>query len=86
VAHPVSDDELKRTIGPMTQLIMRQSTGNQFWMNQLGGATYDPRVFEATKRVYQDVATATAAQLQATAIKYLRPENDWTMQVVPKAK
>lgn len=85
VAHPVSDDELKRTIGPMTQLIMRQATGNQFWMNQLGGATYDPRVIEATKGVYQDVATTTAAQLQATAARYLKPENDWTMEVVPKA-
>lgn len=84
VAHPVSDDELKRTIGPMTQLILRQSTGNQFWMNQLGGATYDPRVIEATKRVYQDVASVTATELQATAARYLRPENDWTMEVVPK--
>jgi len=69
----------------MTQLIMRQATGNQFWLNQLGGATYDPRVIEATKGVYQDVATTTAAQLQATAARYLKPENDWTMQVVPKA-
>lgn len=84
VAHPVSDDELKRTIGPMTQLIMRQATGNQFWLNQLGGATYNPATLEATRRVYQDVATATAADLQATAARYLRPENDWTMQVVPK--
>ena len=69
VAHPVSDDELKRTIGPMTQLIMRQATGIQSWMNQLGGATYDPRVIEATKGGYQDVATTTAAQLQATAAR-----------------
>ncbi|MFT6569366.1 MAG: zinc protease [Sphingomonas echinoides] len=28
----------------------------------------------------------TAADLQATAAKYLRPDRDWTMQVVPKAK
>jgi zinc protease len=28
----------------------------------------------------------TAAQLQETAAKYLRPERDWTMQVVPKGK
>jgi len=33
VAKPVDEDELKRTIGPMQQSIMRQSTGNQFWMN-----------------------------------------------------
>ncbi len=86
VAHPVSDDELKRTIGPMTQLILRQSTGNQFWMNQLSGATFDPARIQAVRTVYQDVASVTAADLQATAAKYLKPENDWTMEVVPKAK
>ena len=45
----------------MTQLILRQSTGNQFWMNQLGGATYKPATVVSTKRVYQDVASATRA-------------------------
>jgi len=27
----------------------------------------------------------TAADLQAVAAKYLRPDKDWTMEVVPKA-
>jgi len=85
VANPISDDELKRTIGPMMQSIMRQSTGNQFWMLQLTGASYDPRRIDALARLYHDVSTMTAADLQATARKYLRPEADWTMDVVPKA-
>jgi zinc protease len=85
VANPVSDDELKRTIGPMTQALMRQSTGNQFWMLQLEGATYDSRRIEAFRRVLSDISTLTAAQLQETARKYLRPDTDWTMEVVPKS-
>ncbi|WP_051116679.1 M16 family metallopeptidase [Sphingomonas sp. PAMC 26617] len=86
VAKPVDEDELKRTIGPMQQAIMRQSTGNQFWMNQLDGAVYDPARIVALTHLYSDISTMTAAQLQETAAKYLRPERDWTMQVVPKAK
>ena len=85
VATPVDADELKRTTGPMQQLIQRQSTGNQFWMNQLDGATYDPSRIEALKSLYHDISVVTAADLQATAAKYLRPDRDWTFQVVPKA-
>lgn len=86
VSKPIDDDELKRTIGPMQQSIMRQSTGNQFWMNQLDGATYDPARITALMHLYSDISTMTAAQLQETAAKYLRPDRDWTMQVVPKGK
>ena len=85
VAHPVSDDELKRTIGPMTQAIIRQSSGDQFWLIQLGGASYDPRRIEAFRHLYSSIATMTAAELQETARKFLRPEKDWTLEVVPKA-
>jgi zinc protease len=86
VSKPIDEDELKRTIGPMQQSIMRQSTGNQFWMNQLDGATYDPARIIALTHLYSDISSMTAAQLQETAAKYLRPERDWTMQVVPKGK
>ncbi|WP_242147767.1 M16 family metallopeptidase [Sphingomonas sp. BAUL-RG-20F-R05-02] len=85
VAKPVSDDELKRTIGPMLEAIKRQSTGNQFWMLQLTGASYDPRRIDALTHLYGDVTRMTAADLQATAQKYLVPGKDWTMDVVPKA-
>lgn len=85
-ANPVSDDELKRILGPMTQYILRASSGNQFWLQQLGGAAYDQRRVEATKRIAEDYVTVTPALLQQTAAKYLRPERDWTMAVLPKAK
>ena len=85
VAKPIDDDELKRTIGPMQPSILRQSTGNQFWMNQLDGAVYDPARIEALKRLYSDISNMTAAELQETAAKYLRPDRDWTLQVVPAA-
>jgi zinc protease len=86
VANPVGPDELKRLLVPMAQSFIRASTSNLFWMRQLGGATYDPRRVAATVAIPQDLLGVTPASLQAVAAKYLKPERDWTMAVVPSAK
>jgi zinc protease len=84
VANPISDDELQRVVTPLTQYVLRASTGNQFWMQILGGATTDPRRITAARAIIHDLKSVTAADLQATARTYLRPDKDWTMAVVPK--
>jgi zinc protease len=85
VSTPIAPDELDRIKKPMGQYILRASTGNQFWLQQLGGATFDPRRIAATQRIASDLVATTPVELQATAAKYLRPEKDWTMAVVPAA-
>ena len=84
-AKPIDADELKRAVVPYMQLISRTSTGNTFWFSQLEGGTYDERRIAAIRTLARDVAQTTPEVLQATAQKYLRPEADWTMAVVPKA-
>jgi zinc protease len=84
VAHPVSDDELARLLGPFKQSVMRSATGNQFWLAQLTGAAFDPRLLDTTRNLGRDLAGINAASLQATAAKYLVPGKDWTMVVLPK--
>lgn len=83
--NPIGEDELKRVKEPMIQYVLRSSTGNGFWLNLLGGATYDPRRVEAARSIIFDYNTITAAELQAVAAKYLRPDKDWTMEVLPKS-
>ena len=85
-AHPLQPDELKRIMLPMSQFLLRASTGNQFWMQLMAGAAYDPRRIDATRSLASDFISITPAELQATAAKYLRPDKDWTMAVVPKGK
>ncbi|SEN35220.1 zinc protease [Sphingomonas gellani] len=85
VARPVSDDELRRVLAPMGQAFLRASTGNLFWLRQLGGATRDPRLYDAARSFPRDLIAITPAVLQDTARKYLRPEADWTMAVLPRA-
>lgn len=80
---PIDEDELKRTVTPYMQLIARTSTGNTFWFSQLEGGTYDDRRIAAIRTLAGDIVRTTPAMLQAAAQKYLRPEADWTMAVVP---
>ncbi len=84
VARPIPDDELGRIMRPIAQYIVRASSGNQFWLQQLGGGAFDQKRVEATRALAQDFVSITPAQLQDVAKKYLRPDKDWTMAVVPK--
>ncbi|HEU0043005.1 M16 family metallopeptidase [Sphingomonas sp.] len=85
VANRIPDEELQRILRPMGQYIVRVSSGNQFWLQQMAGAAYDPKRVTATRTMMQDFVSITPEQLQAIAAKYLRPDKDWTLEVVPKA-
>ncbi|MBB5715722.1 M16 family metallopeptidase [Sphingomonas aerophila] len=85
-ARPVGEDELRRVLVPMGQQFLRASTGNLFWLRQLSGATFDPRLYDATRSYPSDLVAVTPAILQETARKYLRPDTDWTMAVLPRDK
>ncbi|WP_174280316.1 M16 family metallopeptidase, partial [Sphingomonas bacterium] len=84
VAKPIEADELERLLGPMRQALIRASTSNQFWMRLMAGAAFDPRRAAATANLGTDFGSITPAQLQQVAAKYLRPDRDWTMEVLPK--
>ena len=81
--NPIPDEELQRIMRPMAQYILRASSGNQFWLQQLGGAAFDPRRAQATATMAQDFVSITPTQLQQVAAKYLRADRDWTMAVLP---
>lgn len=85
-AKPIDIDELQRIKRPMAQRLLRMSSGNQFWMQPLGGAAYDPQRIEATKRLAEDFVSIGPADIQAVAQRFLRPDTDWTLKVVPRAK
>ncbi len=84
VATPVTEDELRRAIGPMMQYLARASSGNQFWLLQVSGGAYDANRLGGARTLVSDYMSITPQTLQATAAKYLRPEKDWTLVVRPK--
>jgi zinc protease len=83
-ANPVSADELQRTVAPMRQMLSRASTGNAFWMNQMEGATRDPRYIDVMKSLGSDMLSVTPADIQALAKKYLVPAKSWSAVVLPE--
>lgn len=85
VARPLEADELRRAVAPYLQLVARTSTGNTFWFSQLEWASYQPARIDAIRTLAPDISGLTPAVLQQVAAKYLRPEADWTMAVVPKS-
>jgi zinc protease len=85
VAKPVSQDELNRAVEPIRQMLIRRSSGNMFWMQQVEGGAYDPVRISSIESIGRDLIYTTPAEIQALAAKYLVPSKDWTMVVVPQA-
>jgi zinc protease len=81
---PIDADELNRALTPLKQQLLRMSSGNMFWMNLVEGGTQDPARIAGMRSLANDYAATTPEELQALAAKYLRPEKDWTMVVVPE--
>lgn len=84
VANPVSADELARNAGPIREQVARASTGNVYWMFLLEGATRDPRVTAAALSIQDDIAAVTAADVQRLARRYLKPDRQWSLAILPK--
>jgi zinc protease len=83
VAKPVDSDELSRALTPIKQMLIRQSSGNMFWMRLVEGGAFDPARVAAVDTLARDIATTSPVELQGLAQKYLRPDRDWSMVVVP---
>jgi zinc protease len=83
VAKPIDADELNRALTPLKQQIIRASTGNPFWMKLVEGGSYDAARIASVDTLAPDIVLTTPAEIQALAVKYLRPEKDWTMVVLP---
>ena len=86
VKTPVDADELRRSLVPTAQMMVRRSIGNPFWMQQTEGGTRDPRRLAAIPGLARDYAATTPAEIQALAAKYLAPDRDWRLVVLPEDK
>ncbi|MFM5885288.1 MAG: M16 family metallopeptidase, partial [Novosphingobium sp.] len=83
VAAPPTADELARVTEPLKQQLTRAYTSSAFFMNQLEGASEDPRKFAALRTLLPDMTRTTPAAMQALAAKYLRPGKSWRVAVIP---
>jgi zinc protease len=82
--NPPTADELARVTEPLGQLIRRASTGNQFWLYNLEGATQDPPRVGMLRTLLSDYSQTTPEAMQALAARYLASASPFRMAIIPE--
>lgn len=83
---PPGTDELGRVTEPLRQLISRASTGNNFWLYHLEGATSDPRRVALIRTLLGDYSQTTPEIMQLLAQRYLGARAGWKLAVIPEGQ
>ena len=82
-ANPPTADELGRVTEPLGQLIRRASTGNQFWLYNLEGATVDPRKVAFLRTLLSDYSQTSGPVMQVLADRYFAKGQPFRLAILP---
>ncbi|WP_230278864.1 pitrilysin family protein [Croceicoccus sp. Ery15] len=82
--NPPSAEEIARVTEPLRSYIERVSSGNGFWLSELGGASRDPRRIDQIRTIIRDYSQVTPEEMQALAHRYLTG-NAMRIEIVPGA-
>lgn len=80
--NPVSEDELNRARRPAVEQLKKSMADNGYWLGQLQDAQKDPPSLDQVRTHLATIEAVTAADLQALAREYLRPDRAWRVEVV----
>ncbi len=84
--NPPSQDELQRVTEPLRQQISRASTGNNFWLYNLEGASFDQQRVTLVRSLLNDFSQTTPEAMQALARRYLASRPGWQLAVIPEGQ
>lgn len=85
-ANPPAADELERVTGPLGQMIQRASTGNQFWLYNLEGASFDPQRVALLRSLLVDYTQTTPEVMQFLAERYFTQRQPLRLAVIPQGQ
>jgi zinc protease len=85
IAAPVDDDTLLRARRPLMESYENALKTNAGWMNLADRAQSEPERIERFNRAKERLAAVTAADVQAMAARYLKPEERLEIVVLPRA-
>ncbi|MFN4020074.1 MAG: M16 family metallopeptidase [Erythrobacter sp.] len=85
-ANPPTADELARVTEPLAQLIRRASTGNQFWLYNLEGATNDPQRAGLLRSLLADYSQTSPQVMQFLADRYLAKGVPFKLAIIPEGQ
>jgi zinc protease len=84
--NPPTADELARVTEPLGQLIRRASTGNQFWLYNLEGATQDPQRAALLRTLLSDYSQTSGQVMQLLADRYLAKSVPFQLAIIPEGQ
>ena len=79
-------DEITRVTEPLGQRVRRASTGNQFWLFNLEGASSDPQRIELLRSLLVDYSQTTPQIMQFLADRYFGSANPLKLAVIPEGQ
>ncbi|WP_296720586.1 pitrilysin family protein [Erythrobacter sp.] len=85
-ANPPTADELSRVTEPLAQLIRRASTGNQFWLYNLEGATTDPQRVALLRTLLADYSQTSPQVMQFLADRYFANGVPFRLAIIPEGQ
>ena len=80
----ISEDELKRAVGPQIESAKRDRQQNSFWVGVLDNAQKDPRVLAFQRSAESQYTSITIGDIAAEAKRWLKPSTEWKMKVIPE--
>jgi zinc protease len=83
-AKGVTDDELVRAKNPRIAGIRRAQLSNEYWLASLTNAQADPRRLDLVRSTFPDYESINAADVQAAARRWFRPDTAWELVVEAK--
>ncbi|MEM7780537.1 MAG: insulinase family protein [Pseudomonadota bacterium] len=86
VTTPPTADEINRVTEPLAQRVRRSSTGNQFWLYNLEGASYDPQRVELLRSLLADYSQTSPRIMQFLAQRYFSRGAAVKVAVLPEGQ
>jgi zinc protease len=85
-ANGITEDELVRTRAPFLKTLAQSRRTNSYWVNALDEIQSRPASQEAIRHYDRWIEQATAAELNALAVRHLHPDNLLQFTLLPVAK
>jgi zinc protease len=85
-ANPPTADEITRVTEPLSQRVRRASTGNQFWLYNLEGASYDPQRVRLLRSLLSDYSNTNPQIMQFLADRYFGQRTPLKLAVIPEGQ
>jgi zinc protease len=81
-----TDDELERAKRPRVEDRIKRLRENRYWLDRLAAAQGDPRVFDAIRNLVSGTEQVSAEDVHQAAERFLKPDTEFRMLVLPAAR